>query len=618
MKIGSFSVPQTCDARLRSLLSKEARRRYESAEAPLRVRLERALEVLARHRIDTAAALQLFARVDYRTGDDARNAWREAYRQLAEWCAREGIDPLRDTYWLEARHENHRNEVFEANRLSGRNDPMLQPSIRNVEALWDKIKLADRAACNPGEIEALCAARARRVWVLFWDVNLSGTTVAKELSRIARCLRILRPAQPTLVHVVNQLITPAARKAVRRAYAREGLQGRTFAACELGPHASLGGRAGSAVRERMQRVCRDFFRRVMRNGTGDARLRDVGPLGYRNGGLLLVRQENCPNNSLPLLWYVPDHRRAGDYAGPFARRFSTHSHRSDAPRDLDRVSAEQARRYARRVAELCAGRRAGLRTLAIRTLPHPYEDPRAMADAVLDLSGRFDGRSLRPGKDWRADVYAPLRSFLDAQCRDSDHIRLVLHAHASVAFAAGALLDVKSGKRVDVWQGGAGGARWWSIDDAASTAPTRALRVACKRGRRGRACVLAVGLTHRAAPEVRSHIGGHLRGVRAVIECEPAGGPAQGAVQGYAHGWRIAEQLVQQVRRMARESGVRFEAVHIFGACPNAVFLFLGRQYRALGACQLYEHDLEGGGGYTASLTVEPPRTGARAVGRAP
>jgi hypothetical protein len=61
---------------------------------------------------------------------------------------------------------------------------------------------------------------------------------------------------------------------------------------------------------------------------------------------------------------------------------------------------------------------------------------------------------------WQADIRPKVQQFLLDRIRSaSGHVRLILDAHASIAFLAGATLDLKSGVSVELVQKGRVGTR---------------------------------------------------------------------------------------------------------------------------------------------------------------
>jgi hypothetical protein len=58
-----------------------------------------------------------------------------------------------------------------------------------------------------------------------------------------------------------------------------------------------------------------------------------------------------------------------------------------------------------------------------------------------------------------------LECFVLAEAQKGDHMRLVLDAHVSLAFAVGAILNVKAGKAIEIEQR-TNGRRFWGRDGA--------------------------------------------------------------------------------------------------------------------------------------------------------
>ena len=66
----------------------------------------------------------------------------------------------------------------------------------------------------------------------------------------------------------------------------------------------------------------------------------------------------------------------------------------------------------------------------------------------LSLLDKFDGRNIKEGYDWNNDVYEKAKEFLLANTNNNQAYQIFLDAHASLAFAAGQVLDSKSGINV--------------------------------------------------------------------------------------------------------------------------------------------------------------------------
>ena len=89
---------------------------------------------------------------------------------------------------------------------------------------------------------------------------------------------------------------------------------------------------------------------------------------------------------------------------------------------------------------------------------------------------------------------------------------------------------------------------------------------------------------------MRTFVGKHLPHVGRIVHCDPAGGSSQLSVQSGAHAARLAETVIQHMRKIA--DGERsFSKLHLFISAPNGFTFFLGQHQQALGEVQLYEWD---------------------------
>jgi hypothetical protein len=78
----------------------------------------------------------------------------------------------------------------------------------------------------------------------------------------------------------------------------------------------------------------------------------------------------------------------------------------------------------------------------------------ALPQHTLVLTDSFRQRYLRDDLDWQRDIRPTVEAFLRAKVVENSRLRLILDAHASVAFIAGAVLDLKSGVSVELVQKG--------------------------------------------------------------------------------------------------------------------------------------------------------------------
>ena len=238
--------------------------------------------------------------------------------------------------------------------------------------------------------------------------------------------------------------------------------------------------------------------------------------------------------------------------------------------------------------------------IGVRSFMHPIDNIEARTAASLNLVPYFDGRYLRDKASWNSTIYPELRDFVIGQVQGVDDIQIVLDAHVSLAFAVGTILDVKSGKRVEVEQR-TQGRRFWSPDDVAIDPNWPGLDLEEIRVGAGHDVAVAVGLTHDITENVQEFVAMNLPSVGSVVLARPETGPSQLAIRSGSHAMRLAEVLSDHLRRFGRDA-----SVHLFIAGPNGFTFFLGQNHKSFGPATVYEWDFEGlrSGGYSPGLTT--------------
>lgn len=248
-------------------------------------------------------------------------------------------------------------------------------------------------------------------------------------------------------------------------------------------------------------------------------------------------------------------------------------------------------------------------TIGVRSFMHPIDNLEDRCARVLNLVPYFDGRFIRNETDWQDRIHPELQEFLHGVALTTDSLCLVLDAHVSLAFAAGAVLNVKSGKHIEIEQR-TGGRRFWSMDDAAVDSAWPRLTFDDEMIDEDLdEIALAIGLTHDVSGDVSSFVRQDLPRAGRIVHCRPEGGPSQQSVQCGRHAWMLAEAAVQQLQAVRRQ-GHRGAPVHIFIAGPNSFAFFLGQHQQAIGPAGLHEWDFDGqrGGGYSLGLAVGEAR----------
>ncbi len=243
----------------------------------------------------------------------------------------------------------------------------------------------------------------------------------------------------------------------------------------------------------------------------------------------------------------------------------------------------------------------GPKIYGVKSFEHPFDRLEERCDEVLSLVQHFDDRFIRGQADWSTVLYPELRTFLSAAATESPQLRLALDAHVTLAFAAGSVLDIKSGRRVEIEQRTLE-RRIWSADDADVDPNWPHLAFEwTEMNPTGQDFAVAVGLTHDIEAAVRRQVEDHAN-IRGLLSCRPVGGAGARAIVCGAHASVLAEAVVAEARTRRLAGG----RIHLFIAGPNAFSFLLGQRRVAMGPTTLYEFDFEGArtGAYAASLSL--------------
>ena len=258
------------------------------------------------------------------------------------------------------------------------------------------------------------------------------------------------------------------------------------------------------------------------------------------------------------------------------------------------------------------------RVYGVKSFEHPIDRLEERCIQVLDLVPAFDERYIRSEADWAGTLYPALRTFLLSAAKDEPRLRLALDAHITLAFAAGSIINIKSGRFVELEQRTTSRSAW-SAEDAPSDAswPTVAGEVATITPDAPDLAV-AINLTHDIVPDVERYLRQALPSVGRLLSLRPNGPIGATSVVCGRHAFELAETVTRLIRE---ERGLDpATTIHLFVAAPNGFTFFLGQRQPALGRVTLYEFDFEGGRdrsyvaaltlpvGATRSTTVESPK----------
>lgn len=251
----------------------------------------------------------------------------------------------------------------------------------------------------------------------------------------------------------------------------------------------------------------------------------------------------------------------------------------------------------------------------VKTFEHALDRLENRCADVINLVPEFDERAIRDTHAWRDTLLPQLKDFLLRIPTTDGRIRLAIEAHATLAFAAGAILDTKSGRQVDLEQRSPV-LKIWAQDDQ-PLADDQALWIyeehILDENAGGTAC--AVSVTRDTTGAVKQYLQESQTKVRRLLIAKPANGPSPQAVSSGAHANTLAEKLAEKLKQDRNASlEARRERVHLFIAAPNAFTFYLGRQTAMMKPVTLYEYDFtyQVDGTYSPSLSY--PEVAPQAV----
>jgi hypothetical protein len=234
-------------------------------------------------------------------------------------------------------------------------------------------------------------------------------------------------------------------------------------------------------------------------------------------------------------------------------------------------------------------------------------------DAMLELKRFFrgpEGRYIRDPEMWQAKIFPKLRRFLLDHLDEQRPLLLDFAAHSSLAFAAGWVLEDKSGLDVRVRQRtkDKGEIEWGpnqgKVPEGSLWQKRRDLKVAAGQPD----IAVALSITHRdLAKEVRAFIKEQGLPVGRIVDATIAPETGPKSVRGGRHALRLAQVLAPRLR--VRHQSERGGRLHVFCAGPNAFMFYLGQLSRTLGRIVLYEYPFGSGryADYRKSIELPPP-----------
>jgi len=257
---------------------------------------------------------------------------------------------------------------------------------------------------------------------------------------------------------------------------------------------------------------------------------------------------------------------------------------------------------------LLAAGGAGPQVYGVKSFEHPLDRLQDRCVEVLDFVPEFDERYIRSDSDWANKLYPALRTFLISAASKTDRLRLALDAHVTLAFAAGSILNVKSGRAVELEQRTTS-TKLWAVDDGEINLDWATLEFETVEIDPAQPdLAVAVGLTHSVAGDVKNYVEHLEPTIGRILVVRSSKGPSAQSVASGRHAFQLVEALVAKIKAM--RDPTREQTVNLFIAAPNAFSFFLGQRQVVIGHVNLFEFDFEGGrdSSYKRSLTLPIPR----------
>ena len=208
----------------------------------------------------------------------------------------------------------------------------------------------------------------------------------------------------------------------------------------------------------------------------------------------------------------------------------------------------------------------------------------------LSLVDKFDGRNLKSGYDWNNDIYPLLRDFLISNTKNEHAYQVFLDAHASLAFAAGYVLDSKSGINVfPIQKTAMNGTKLWDVKLSSKKSYSNWSISHEEFEKNQFDTALILNVTRPIYKDVLEYIKENNLSIGRIINCTPnEGGATNFSIENGNHAATLANSIYSAIAQ--RSTAERRATLHIFAAAPNAFMFFLGQISRGFGKCVLYEY----------------------------
>lgn len=211
----------------------------------------------------------------------------------------------------------------------------------------------------------------------------------------------------------------------------------------------------------------------------------------------------------------------------------------------------------------------------------------------LSLIDKFDGRKIKDGYDWNNDVFQKLKGFLTANTNNEHAYQIFLDTHASVAFAAGRVLDSKSGiNAFPMQKSSTSGTVLWDVKLSQKRDYSNWVISHEMFDESQYDSALILNVTRKIYNDALEFIKDSNLSIGHIINCTPSKvGATNFSIEDGNHAAALANSVYDAI--VQRTTVERRATLHIFASAPNAFMFFLGQNSLGFGKCVLYEYDFE-------------------------
>lgn len=225
-------------------------------------------------------------------------------------------------------------------------------------------------------------------------------------------------------------------------------------------------------------------------------------------------------------------------------------------------------------------------------------------ESCLSFISKFDGRNIKEEYDWNKDIYTSLEEFLLTNICNKYAYQIYLDTHASIAFAAGRILNSKSGINIfPIQKSSTNGTVLWDVKHLPNRNYVNWDILYEKFNENQHDSALVLNVTRNIYDDVIKFIEEKKLSIGSIINCTPSDiGATNFSIEDGTHATALANSVYNAIRK--RSIVERRATLHIFAAAPNAFMFFLGQNSVGFGKCILYEYDFEQRNSCTYSQSI--------------